>query len=49
MNKIKNITAVCIALSLLNVVIQLIVHNWSAAGGWFVAAIWQAIAYIGEK
>jgi hypothetical protein len=45
----KKLTAVCIALSLLNVVIQLIVHNWSAAGGWFVAAMWQISAYREEK
>ena len=45
----KKLTAMCIAISILNVVLQLIAHNWSAAGGWLVAGIWQVGAYMGEK
>jgi hypothetical protein len=45
----KKLTAVCIAISILNVVLQLIAHNWSAAGAWLVAAVWQVGAYMGEK
>lgn len=48
-NKMKKLTAVCIAISILNVVLQLIAHNWSAAGAWLVAAVWQVGAYMGEK
>ena len=45
----KNLTAVCIAISILNVVLGLVAHNWSAAGGWLVAAVWQTVMYIREK
>jgi hypothetical protein len=45
----KKLTAMCIAISILNIVLQSIVHNWSAAGGWLVAGIWQVVAYMGEK
>lgn len=45
----KNLTAVCIAISILNVVLGVVAHNWSATGGWLVAAVWQAAVYIREK
>jgi len=48
-NKMKKLIAVCIAISILNIVLQLIVHNWAAAGGWLVAAVLQVGAYREEK
>ena len=45
----KKLTAMCITISILNVVLHLIAHNWAAAGGWLVAGIWQVVAYMGEK
>jgi len=45
----KKLTAVCIVISLLNVVLGLVAHNWAAAGGWLVAAVWQIAVYMREK
>jgi hypothetical protein len=44
----KKLTAVCIAISLLNIMLGLVVHNWSAVGGWLIAAVWQIAVYIRE-